>query len=126
MPEGHPQPPRKRTLVLMEPPFCFWDRSMDRLREGEETIPGTGILVLAALARERGYDVRVIDAKRAGTTNEDAASAIIALEPDVLGISCTTISVTNGNRVAAQVKAALPGCVTIVGGAHVSAVPERT
>ncbi|MEW6273330.1 MAG: radical SAM protein [Thermodesulfobacteriota bacterium] len=119
-------PPRTRTLVLMEPPFCFWDRSMDRLREGEETIPGIGILVLAALAREKGYAVHVVDAKRAGTTNEDAAKRIVALEPDVLGISCTTISVTNGSRVAAQVKAALPGCVTILGGSHVSAVPERT
>jgi hypothetical protein len=24
-----------RSLVLVEPPFCFWDRSMDRLRQGE-------------------------------------------------------------------------------------------
>ena len=73
-------PVRTRTLVLMEPPFCFWDRSMDRLREGEETIPGTGILVLAALARERGTTSGDRQ-KRAGTTNEDAATAIIALEP---------------------------------------------
>src|SRR5262249_26826685 len=65
-------------------------------------------------------------AEPAGTTNEDAAAAIIRLRPDVLGLSCTTISVTNGSRVAQQVKAALPGCVTVVGGAHVSAVPERT
>lgn len=110
----------------MEPPFCFWDQSMDRLREGEETIPGIGILVLAALAREKGYDVHVIDAKRAGTTNEDAAKRIIALEPDVVGLSCTTISVTNGSRVAKAVKAALPDCTTIIGGSHVSAIPERT
>lgn len=119
-------PARRRTLVLMEPPFCFWDQSMDRLREGEETIPGIGILVLAALAREKGYDVHVIDAKRAGTTNEEAARRIVALKPDVVGLSCTTISVTNGSRVAKAVKAALPGCTTIVGGSHVSAIPERT
>jgi radical SAM superfamily enzyme YgiQ (UPF0313 family) len=124
--EEHRQPPRARTLVLMEPPFCFWDQSMDRLREGEETIPGIGILVLAALAREKGYAVHVIDAKRAGTTNEDAARRIVALQPDYVGLSCTTISVTNGSRVAKAVKAALPGCTTIVGGAHVSAIPERT
>ena len=110
----------------MEPPFCFWDQSMDRLREGEETIPGIGILILAALAREKGYRVHVVDAKRAGTTNEAAAERVIALRPDVLGLSCTTISVTNGSRIAARVKQVLPGCVTVVGGAHVSAVPERT
>ncbi|HZR84722.1 MAG TPA: radical SAM protein [Candidatus Binatia bacterium] len=120
------EPRRRRTLVLMEPPFCFWDRSMDRLREGEETIPGIGILILAAMARDRGYDVHVVDAKRAGTTNEDAADRIVALRPDVLGISCTTISITNGARIAQRVKDALPGCTTVVGGAHVSAIPERT
>src|SRR5215470_8553592 len=117
---------RPRTLVLMEPPFCFWDRSMDRVREGEETIPGIGILVLAALAREKGYRVHIVDAKRAGTTNEAAAERIIALQPDVLGLSCTTISVTNGSRIASCVKQALPDCTTVVGGAHVSAIPERT
>jgi radical SAM superfamily enzyme YgiQ (UPF0313 family) len=117
---------RPRTLVLMEPPFCFWDRSMDRLREGEETIPGVGILILAAIARAKGYTVHVVDAKRAGTTNEAAAERIVALQPDVLGISCTTISVTNGSRVAGLVKAWLPGCTTVVGGSHVSAIPERT
>lgn len=126
MPDVNHGSSRVRTLVLMEPPFCFWDQSMDRLREGEETIPGIGILVLAALAREKGYVVHVIDAKRAGTTNEEAARRIIALKPDVVGLSCTTISVTNGSRVAKAVKAALPGCTTIVGGAHVSAIPERT
>jgi anaerobic magnesium-protoporphyrin IX monomethyl ester cyclase len=121
-----PAPGRPRTLVLVEPPFCFWDRSMDRLREGEETIPGIGILILAAMARERGYRVHVVDAKRAGTSNEQATERIVALQPDVVGFSCTTISVTNGARVAAGLKRALPGCITVVGGAHVSAVPEQT
>src|SRR5262245_30947471 len=49
-----------RTIVLCEPPFLFWDRSMDRLRQGEETIPGMGMLVLAAVARQRGYQVHLI------------------------------------------------------------------
>src|SRR5262249_2189139 len=114
--ERDQQMPRQRTLVLMEPPFCFWDQSMDRLRDAEETIPGIGILVLAALARQKGYAVHVVDAKRAGTTNEDAARRIIALKPDYVGLSCTTISVTNGSRVAKQIKAELPGCTTIIGG----------
>jgi radical SAM superfamily enzyme YgiQ (UPF0313 family) len=128
MSHASPSVPRRprRTLVLTEPPFCFWDRAMDRLREGEETIPGIGILILAAMARERGYEVHVVDAKRAGTTNDEAAARIAALRPDVVGFSCTTISVTNGAHVAAAIKAVLPRCVTLLGGAHVSAVPERT
>ena len=115
-----------KTLVLCEPPFLFWDRSMDRLRQGEETIPGMGVLVLAAVARARGYRVQLVDAKQQGASIDDVSRQIAALQPDYLGLSATTISVTNGARIAARVKELRPGVVTILGGAHVSAIPERT
>jgi B12 binding domain len=115
-----------KTLVFCEPPYVFWDRRMDRLREGEETIPGMGVLVLAAVARSRGYRVHLIDAKQQGVAADDVVRQIAALRPDYLGLSATTISVTNAARVAAGVKQLLPDVVTILGGAHVSAIPERT
>lgn len=121
---SRPRPPR--TLVLCEPPYVFWDRSLDRLREGEESIPGMGVLVLAAVARTRGYQIHLVDAKQTGTSVDDACRAVLALRPDYLGLSATTISVCNAARIAAQVKAQSPGVVTIVGGPHVSAIPERT
>jgi radical SAM superfamily enzyme YgiQ (UPF0313 family) len=114
------------TLVLCEPPYVFWDRSLDRLREGEETIPGMGVLMLAAVARQRGYRVHLVDAKGPGTSVESVGREIVALRPDYLGLSATTISVTNAARIATHVKSCLPDVVTIVGGPHVSAVPERT
>src|SRR6188474_1027169 len=117
---------KRRTLLLCEPPYLFWDRSMDRLRQAEDTIPGMGMLMLAAVARQRGYEVHLIDAKRAGVSVDDASRQIAALNPDYLGISATTISVTNGARIAERVKQLSPQTVTILGGAHVSAIPERT
>ena len=54
-----------------------------------------GMLVLAAVARERGYRVHLVDAKAQGTPVEDVAQRIAALRPDYLGLSATTISVTN-------------------------------
>src|SRR5215468_2285668 len=118
--------PSARTLVLCEPPFLFWDRGMDRLRQGEETIPGMGMLVLAAVARQHGYQVHLLDAKDQGASCDDVSRRIAALRPDYLGLSATTISVTNAARIAAAVRALVPGVVTILGGAHVSAIPERT
>jgi len=115
-----------KSLVLCEPPFLFWDRSMDQLRLGEETIPGMGMLVLAAVARSRGYRVHLIDAKQQGASVDDICRQIVALNPDYLGFSATTIAVTNGARIATQIKGRLPHVVTILGGAHVSAIPERT
>lgn len=115
-----------KTVVFCEPPYLFWDRRMDALRQGEETIPGLGVLQLAALARTRGYRVHLIDAKRTGTRIEQVSREIAALRPHYLGLSATTISVTNAARIAARVKDLVPNVVSILGGAHVSAIPERT
>ena len=113
-------------LVLLEPPYVFWDRTMDRIRDGEESVTGWGVLVLAAVARQHGYDVAIVDAKGGGITLEDAAAQVAAHRPDVLGVSATTISITNGAHIAAAVRERLPNLVTVVGGPHVSAAPEAT
>ena len=113
-------------LVFCEPPFLFWDDCMDDVRQGEETIPGLGVLTLAAVARQRGYRVAFVDGKGQGAAVETIARHIDALDPTYLGISATTISVTNGARIAARLKELRPEVVTILGGPHVSAVPERT
>ncbi len=113
-------------IVLLEPPYVFWDRTMDRIRDGEESVTGWGVLVLAAVAKRRGHEVAIVDAKGGGITLADAAEHVAALAPDVLGVSATTISIHNGARIAAAVKAKLPHVTTVVGGPHVSAVPEAT
>ena len=110
MPDVNRDPSRARTLVLMEPPFCFWDQSMDRLREGEETIPGIGILVLATLRGRRVTRSTSSTRSAAGRPTRKRARRIVALKPDVVGLSCTTISVTNGSRVAKAIKGRTPGC----------------
>jgi radical SAM superfamily enzyme YgiQ (UPF0313 family) len=113
-------------IVLLEPPYVFWDRAMDRIRDGEESVTGWGVLVLAAVAKQRGHEVAIVDAKGGGITLEEATERVTALRPDVLGISATTISINNGARIAAAVKAKMPHVTTVVGGPHVSAVPEPT
>jgi radical SAM superfamily enzyme YgiQ (UPF0313 family) len=113
-------------IVFLEPPYVFWDRTMDRIREGEESITGWGVLVLAAVARQRGHAVAIVDAKRGGMTLKEATDQVVALRPDVLGISATTISITNGAQIATAVKERLPHVVTVVGGPHVSAAAGPT
>ncbi len=118
------RPPQR--IALVEPPYVFWDRSMDRLRQSEESIPGIGMLTLAAVARRHGHEVAIIDAKGSGETPDHVAARILAFAPDAVGFSATTISITNANRIAERIKAAAPSTLTVVGGAHVSAVPEAT
>jgi anaerobic magnesium-protoporphyrin IX monomethyl ester cyclase len=113
-------------VALVEPPYLSWDRSMDRLRQTEESIPGFGMLVLAAVARQHGHEVAIFDAKGSGETPAHVAQQILAFRPDIVGFSATTISVTNAGRTAELLKQSAPQIVTVVGGPHVSAIPERT
>jgi anaerobic magnesium-protoporphyrin IX monomethyl ester cyclase len=115
-----------RRVVFVEPPYVFWDRRMDRLRQAEESIPGIGMLVMAAVARKKGYDVTVVDAKGGGETLPEVTARILALRPDVVGFSATTISITNAGRIAEGLKDTDASIVTVVGGPHVSAIPTRT
>jgi radical SAM superfamily enzyme YgiQ (UPF0313 family) len=114
------------TVVFVEPPYVCWDRRGDRVREGEEEIPGIGTLTLAAVARARGHRVHVVDGKRTGTPIEAVAARVAALAPDHVGLSATTISIDNAARIAARLKVLVPHASITVGGPHVSAVPERT
>ena len=114
------------TIVLVEPPYVCWDRARDRVRQGEEDMPGLGTLTLAAVMRAAGHRVHVVDGKRTGTPVDAVAARVAALAPDHVGISATTISIHNAGRIAVRVKALVPGVVVTVGGPHVSAVPEST
>ena len=84
------------------------------------------MLVLAAVARARGYEVAIVDAKGTGESADHVVARIAAFAPDVVGFSATTISVTNAARIAEQLKASKRDLLTVVGGPHVSAIPERT
>jgi radical SAM superfamily enzyme YgiQ (UPF0313 family) len=112
--------------VFVEPPYVCRDRRRDRVREGEEEIPGIGTLTLAAVARAAGHRVHIVDGKRSGTPVAQVAARVAALAPDHVGISATTISIHNAARIAAQVKTLVPQAVVTVGGPHVSAIPEAT
>ena len=93
-------------VALVEPPYLSWDRSMDRLRQTEESIPGFGMLVLAAVARRRGHEVAIFDAKGSGYTPRRRGAAGRSRSGQTsFGFSATTISVTNAGRIADAVKA---------------------
>src|SRR5262245_44561043 len=106
-------------VALVEPPYLFWDRSLDRLRQTEESIPGFGMLVLAAVARQRSHEVAIFDAKASGDTPAHVAAELLAFRPDVVGFSATTISISNAARIAGLIKETAPQVVTVVGGPHV-------
>src|SRR5262249_37793168 len=125
-PSEYRAPMRPQTVVFVEPPYVCWNRRMDRVREGEEEMPGLGTLVLAAVVRAAGHRGHIVDGKGAGTAAEGGARRGAGPAPHQVGFSAPPISIHNAARIATRVKALVPAAVTTVGGPHVSAVPERT
>jgi radical SAM superfamily enzyme YgiQ (UPF0313 family) len=54
----------------------------------------------------------------------DSSEEIIAFQPDMVGIGSVSQSLNDAVRVATEVRRALPGCWTVLGGYHISALPD--
>ena len=81
---------------------------------------------IAASALAKGYDVKIWDFDVRNFSGRNFEKDIIELSPFIVGISCYTPTIINGHKIAGLVKRCLPGAVTVVGGPHVSALPEET
>lgn len=99
-----------------------------------------GLLRIGTVARQRGYDVRIVDSPfegweqeetflhlpngkllRYGLKDEQFRRAIEEFEPDVVGIQCNyTVQWGNARALADMVKSIDPNLVVVGGGAHCS------
>lgn len=111
-------------VVLCYPPVVMQDRYHSIARW--VTVPPQGIAILAAVLRDKGYEVSVIDSVAEKLTRQEVLKRILDENPDVVGFSATTLVVTNAARIAKAIKDIRPDIVTLLGGAHFSAVPVET
>jgi magnesium-protoporphyrin IX monomethyl ester (oxidative) cyclase len=82
-----------------------------------------GILSMAAWLQSAEVDVTVLDflGPHAPVGVIPQAKAILACDPDIIGVSATTSSFLDGYDLIVQVKRQLPEVRTVVGGVHASA-----
>lgn len=112
-------------IIFVHPPLTLKERYGVDHQSGGETTP-LGLCYLAAAAREAGYDVNIVDAEILGYGKDTAVREILKLNPDVVGFTAVTISVDNAAAVASEIKKARPEIITLIGGHHLTTVPEET
>ena len=83
-----------------------------------------GICYLASMLEKAGYEVNVIDAEADMLKIVDIIKRLEAEKPDIIGFTCTTPMVASVKKTAEALKKVLPNSKIIVGGPHVTAVPE--
>lgn len=114
-----------KKFLLLNPPLSEVERSGALAKATARSLP-YGLLSVAAVARQAGYAAEILDAAIDSLGLPETANRILAAKPDYLGITTVTVSVDRTAELADLIKRRAPHLPIIVGGAHVSSVPEET
>lgn len=85
-----------------------------------------GLAYVGATLQQAGHTVKAIDAALHGYSNEEAVEKALVNDPQFVGLSCTTPTYHQAVAIIDLVKKLSPNTVVIIGGPHVSALPEAT
>jgi radical SAM superfamily enzyme YgiQ (UPF0313 family) len=87
-------------------------------------VPPLGLAYLAAVLEKEGLDVRITDGSR-GLSMAEVLAELKAYDPNIVGISCTTPTFLDAIELAETVRGTFPKAITVLGGAHVTAIPQE-
>jgi anaerobic magnesium-protoporphyrin IX monomethyl ester cyclase len=111
-----------KVVLVNPPPFQILERQYDTPRFGR-----MGLAYLAGYLRHhKTCEVEIVDAKLERLTFDATVERVLAAQPDLVGLGAFTCEVKPAARIARQIKAANPHITTVIGGVHVTALPEGT
>ena len=108
-------------VVLVNPPAEVVRESYDA-----PDYPSISVGYLANYLVKKGIHIKIIDAKLGRKSLQQTIKEIVSLRPKVLGISSFTHMIMTTSKIATAVKEALPDTTVVVGGYHVTFLPERS
>lgn len=85
-----------------------------------------GICWLAAVAREDGFKVEIIDAEALRISNDEVIEILKQKKPKIVGIYACTPQIYDAHDICEEVKRFAPNTITLIGGPHLTAVPKET
>jgi len=86
--------------------------------------PPIGLALIGAILEKEGYPVNLLDANALRLMPEDVSKAIPSA--DIVGITAVTPTIGTALRMARYLKKDRPECKIIIGGPHVTLLPEET
>ena len=108
-------------VLLINPPSTYSLKS-----ELGVVSPPLSLAYLASTIRENGYSVKIVDAIAEDSNLRDLAYVLRREDPDVVGITATTPMIMDAYEVAKLAKTLNPNVTVVVGGPHVTFIPEYT
>jgi len=110
-------------VLLINPPWTIKRRNLWAKIGG--VLPPLSLGYLAAVVRQEGVDVRILDLNAPQTSVERVTDHLRDGRYDWVGITATTNLVHNARRVAAHVRREQPQAKIVLGGVHPTVLPEE-
>ena len=82
-----------------------------------------GLGYIAAVLRRAGHETILLDPEAQGLPDAAVAARLAEFAPQLVGVSCATPSFPQARHFAQIAKRVAPGCATVVGGVHATAMP---
>ncbi|MCP4154477.1 MAG: radical SAM protein [bacterium] len=111
-------------ILFVNPPFS--GKTYEWIEQLGSKLPSIGLCSLAAYTREKGYQTDLLDAFNTGLTPEATLEKVLEFSPTHVGITAITSNVVFAGEFATLLKKNAPQIITIVGGPHITAMPEAT
>jgi len=111
--------------LLVTPPVTLEER-YGSLSSAGSSLPPFALMWLAATARQEGFESAILDAEAERLTVDLAVRRILEIDPFVVGFTASTLSISRAAAVASKLKEARPDILTVIGGPHFTALPEKT
>ena len=114
------QTTQNRKVILINPRATYYNEI------AQKCFPPMQLLYLGAALREHGFEPVVLDANAFRMTDEQIADTIRETKPLLVGLSLYSDILRQVRDITRFVREASPESKIVLGGAHVSAIPEDT
>ena len=112
--------------MLVNPPYERIAPGYEFVRHVTNRSPSLGLLHLAAMAREHGYGVSIVESDVVGLDEQAVVERIVAAGSALRRHHAVHRRCLVGPADRARVEEALPGITVIVGGPHISSMGRET
>lgn len=113
-------------IVFVNPPYERIAAGYDFVKHITNKSPSLGLLYLAAIARDKGYQTSLIESDIENLNTHQVAERLITENPTYIGITLFTVGVWQAAEIARIVKQQCPNIIIIVGGPHISSMGLET
>ena len=115
----------KKDLLLINPPITLEERYGSFASVGSQA-PPLGLCFLASTAKKLGYSIQIIDAPALDMDLPHTVAEIVTIDAELIGLTASTVSNFRASELAKTLKESGIKAPIIIGGPHVSSLPQET